>query len=64
MATAVDDPDALTLARMDPDAAKFYEVVDGQIVENPPMGGGNRFWLLSSRNCSPRSLDLPSSAEW
>jgi Uma2 family endonuclease len=38
MATAIDDPDAMTLARMDPDAAKFYEVVDGQIVENPPMG--------------------------
>jgi Uma2 family endonuclease len=38
MATAIDDPDALTLARMDADAAKFYEVVDGQIVENPPMG--------------------------
>jgi Uma2 family endonuclease len=38
MATAVDELDELTLARMDPDAAKFYEVVDGQIVENPPMG--------------------------
>jgi Uma2 family endonuclease len=38
MATAVDEPDALTLARMDPDAAKFYEVVDGQIVDNSPMG--------------------------
>jgi Uma2 family endonuclease len=38
MATAVDDLDELTLARMDPDAAKFYEVVDGQIEENPPMG--------------------------
>jgi Uma2 family endonuclease len=38
MATAIDDRDALTLARMDPDAAKFYEVVDGQIVKNPPMG--------------------------
>ena len=25
-------------AHLDPDAAKFYEVVDGQIVENPPMG--------------------------
>jgi Uma2 family endonuclease len=38
MATAIDDPDTLTLAQLDPDAAKFYEVVDGRIVENPPMG--------------------------
>jgi Uma2 family endonuclease len=38
MVTAIDDPDALALARLDPDAAKFYEVVEGQIVENPPMG--------------------------
>lgn len=38
MATVIDDPDTLSLAHTDPDAAKFYEVVDGQIVENPPMG--------------------------
>jgi Uma2 family endonuclease len=38
MATGVTNPDTLTLAHLDPDAAKFYEVVDGQIVENPPMG--------------------------
>jgi Uma2 family endonuclease len=38
MANAVDELDELTLARMDPDTAKFYEVVDGQIVDNPPMG--------------------------
>ncbi len=25
-------------ADLDPDSAKFYEVVDGQVVENPPMG--------------------------
>jgi Uma2 family endonuclease len=38
MATAIHDPDLLPSAHLDPDAAKFYEVVDGQIVENPPMG--------------------------
>jgi Uma2 family endonuclease len=38
MATVIQDLDTLPLAHLDPDAAKFYEVVDGQIVENPPMG--------------------------
>ena len=38
MATGVFDLDTLTPAHLDPDAARFYEVVDGQIVENPPMG--------------------------
>ena len=38
MATGIHDPDTLPPAHLDPDAAKFYEVVDGQIVENPPMG--------------------------
>jgi Uma2 family endonuclease len=38
MATAIHDPDTLPPAHLDPDAAKFYEVVDGQIVENPAMG--------------------------
>src|SRR5271157_1036695 len=38
MATGVIDPDTLPPGHLDPDAAKFYEVVDGQIVVNPPMG--------------------------
>ena len=38
MATGIHDLDTLPPAHLDPDAAKFYEVVDGQIVENPPMG--------------------------
>ena len=38
MATGVIDSDTLPPAHLDSDAAKFYEVVDGQIVENPPMG--------------------------
>jgi Uma2 family endonuclease len=38
MATGTYDLDTLPPAHLDPDAAKFYEVVDGQIVENPPMG--------------------------
>jgi len=38
MATAIQDVDTLPPPHLDPDAAKFYEVVDGQIVENPPMG--------------------------
>ncbi len=38
MATGVYDLDTLPPAHLDSDAAKFYEVVDGQIVENPPMG--------------------------
>jgi Uma2 family endonuclease len=38
MATGIDELDTLPPAHLDPDAAKFYEVVDGQIVENPPMG--------------------------
>jgi Uma2 family endonuclease len=38
MATGVHDLETLPPAHLDSDAAKFYEVVDGQIVENPPMG--------------------------
>jgi Uma2 family endonuclease len=38
MAPGIHDLDTLPPAHLDPDAAKFYEVVDGQIVENPPMG--------------------------
>ena len=38
MATGVIDSETLPPAHLDSDAAKFYEVVDGQIVENPPMG--------------------------
>jgi Uma2 family endonuclease len=38
MATGIDELDTLPPTHLDPDAAKFYEVVDGQIVENPPMG--------------------------
>ena len=38
MATVIQDLDTLPPAHLDPDAAKFYEVVDGRIVENPPMG--------------------------
>jgi Uma2 family endonuclease len=38
MATGIQDLDTLPPAHLDPDAAKFYEVVDGQVVENPPMG--------------------------
>lgn len=38
MATALHDHDTLPPAHLDSDAVKFYEVVDGQIVENPPMG--------------------------
>jgi Uma2 family endonuclease len=38
MATGIHDLETLPPAHLDPDAAKFYEVVDGQIVENPPMG--------------------------
>jgi Uma2 family endonuclease len=46
MATAIHDPDLLPSAQLDPDAAKFYEVVDGQIVENPPLDA--RSSLLAS----------------
>jgi Uma2 family endonuclease len=38
MATVIQDLDTLPPAHLDPDAAKFYEVVDGKIVETPPMG--------------------------
>jgi Uma2 family endonuclease len=38
MATGTYDLDTLPPAHLDPDAAKFYEVVNGQIVENPAMG--------------------------
>ena len=35
MATGTYDLDTLPPAHLDPDAAKFYEVVDGQIVQYP-----------------------------
>jgi hypothetical protein len=35
MATGIQDLDVLPPADLDPDAAKFYEVVLGQIVQNP-----------------------------
>jgi Uma2 family endonuclease len=38
MATGIHDLDMLPPAHLDPDAAKFYEVVNGQIVENSPPG--------------------------
>jgi len=38
MATGIHDSETLPPAHLDSDAAKFYEVVDGQVVENPPMG--------------------------
>jgi Uma2 family endonuclease len=38
MAIGIQDLDTLPPAHLEPDAAKFYEVVDGQVVENPPMG--------------------------
>jgi Uma2 family endonuclease len=38
MATGIQDLDTMPPAHLDPDAAKFYEVVDGQVVVNPPMG--------------------------
>jgi Uma2 family endonuclease len=46
MATGTYDLDTLPPAHLDPDAAKFYEVVDGQIVENPPLDA--RSSLLAS----------------
>jgi Uma2 family endonuclease len=38
MAIGVQELEMQPLALVDSDAAKFYEVVDGKIVENPPMG--------------------------
>jgi Uma2 family endonuclease len=38
MATGIQELEMLPPALVDSDAAKFYEVVDGKIVENPPMG--------------------------
>jgi Uma2 family endonuclease len=38
MATGTQELEMLPPALVDSDAAKFYEVVDGKIVENPPMG--------------------------
>ena len=38
MATAIHDLDTLPPSHLDSEAAKFYEVVDGEIVENPAMG--------------------------
>ena len=35
-------------SQVDSDAAKFYEVVDGGIVENPPMGAREVDSCLSS----------------
>jgi hypothetical protein len=38
MATDLDVAEPVPPPHWDPDAAKFYEVVDGRVVENPPMG--------------------------
>jgi Uma2 family endonuclease len=38
MATDLHAPDSFAPQGLDSDALKFYEVVDGQILENPPMG--------------------------
>jgi Uma2 family endonuclease len=38
MATGLQVAEPMPPAHWDADAAKFYEVVDGRIVENPPMG--------------------------
>jgi Uma2 family endonuclease len=38
MATGIQELEMLPPALVDSDAAKFYEVVDGKIVVNPPMG--------------------------
>jgi len=38
MATDLHPSETLALHEMDSETAKFYEVVDGHIVENPPMG--------------------------
>jgi len=38
MATDLHPSEALTITEWDSDAAKFYEAVDGHILENPPMG--------------------------
>jgi len=38
MATDLHPSETLPPYQLDPEAAKFYEVVDGHIVENPPMG--------------------------
>jgi Uma2 family endonuclease len=38
VATAVHDSDTFPPVQLDSEAAKFYEVVDGEIQENPPMG--------------------------
>jgi Uma2 family endonuclease len=35
--TGIHELDKLPPAHLDSDAAKFYEVVDGQVVDNPPM---------------------------
>ncbi|MGO9471261.1 MAG: Uma2 family endonuclease [Isosphaeraceae bacterium] len=38
MATDLQPSETLALHELDSETAKFYEVVDGHIVENPPMG--------------------------
>ncbi len=38
MATDLHAAESFAPPGLDPDASKFYEVVDGQILENPPMG--------------------------
>src|SRR5438309_6151248 len=38
MATDLHVPESFAPPGLDSDALKFYEVVDGQILENPPMG--------------------------
>lgn len=43
MATDLQTSATLALDELDSDAAKFYEVVDDRIVENPPMGALQSF---------------------
>lgn len=38
MATDLHTPEILAIQELDSETAKFYEVVDNRIVENPPMG--------------------------
>jgi Uma2 family endonuclease len=40
MATPLQLDEPVPPSHWDPDAANFYEVVDGRIVDNPPMGAG------------------------
>ncbi len=43
MATGLEVAEPVPPPHWDDDAAKFYEVVDGRVVENPPMGACESF---------------------